>query len=54
MNYIIKKLNQEIEINKAISNDKHEIAQLLRVKIEFYLLLMLGYLWICHNKSCEA
>ena len=45
MDYIIKKLNQEIDLKKVISNDKSEYAQLLRVKIEYYLLLILGYLW---------
>jgi len=45
MNYITDKINQSIEVVKAISNDRHEVSQLLRVKIEFYLLLILGYLW---------
>jgi GTPase SAR1 family protein len=45
MNYIVSKINQELEIKQVIDHHKHEIAQLHRIKIEFYLLYILGYLW---------
>jgi hypothetical protein len=45
MNFVIKKINQDLEVARIVKNEKHEIGQLLRVKIEFYLLLILGYLW---------
>jgi hypothetical protein len=51
MNYILKKLDQKINLNRGISKDKNELAQLLRVKIEYFLLLILGYLW---NKNFHS
>lgn len=45
MDYILKSLNQKIELKRVISNDKNERSQFLRVKIEYVLLMLLGYLW---------
>jgi hypothetical protein len=45
MDYILRKINQEIAIRHDIHNDKNEESQFLRIKIEYLLLLILGYLW---------
>jgi len=51
MDYILTRINQQIELKKVISNDKSELSQLLRVKIEYFLMLILGYLW---NKNFDS
>lgn len=49
MNYILSGLNKKIAFQKALGKHQ-ELKVLYQSKIEFYLTLLLGYLW---NKNLD-